>query len=349
MFLSFFFFFFKQKTAYEMQRGLVGSEMCIRDRIYKMEKIPTIEEILINPDNKMCSECFSSPVTAVSLNNGIFLCSNCEAIHIEIGPPMSQVRNLSQTTLDSRELLFLTNGGNTSFNKFLETYQLNAAEPRAKFRTRAVDFYRRNLRSLVDSGKSDLTPPDIIKGQELLSDKDLMNSESNISDKKNIGKFDKALGAVKGFGKTAGEKIKNAGLTIASGGKKAGVFVASKTKAAALKVWSIKDNEKVKGAATATKQGFMKAGSAIKGVFTGIFGKKKKNEELHIDTPSPDSQQPYQEKKKKKKKKTPRCFPVSFHNETAPKKPLKKKNDSTQSQKKKKNRSQMLDQQITNS
>eukprot|EP00831_Metopus_contortus_P013954 TRINITY_DN15717_c0_g1_i1.p1 TRINITY_DN15717_c0_g1~~TRINITY_DN15717_c0_g1_i1.p1 ORF type:complete len:126 (+),score=44.29 TRINITY_DN15717_c0_g1_i1:78-455(+) len=29
----FFFFFFKQKTAYEMQRGLVGSEMCIRDSI----------------------------------------------------------------------------------------------------------------------------------------------------------------------------------------------------------------------------------------------------------------------------------------------------------------------------
>ena len=28
------FFFFKQKTAYEMLRSLVGSEMCIRDRIY---------------------------------------------------------------------------------------------------------------------------------------------------------------------------------------------------------------------------------------------------------------------------------------------------------------------------
>ena len=26
-------FFFKQKTAYEMLRGLVGSEMCIRDRV----------------------------------------------------------------------------------------------------------------------------------------------------------------------------------------------------------------------------------------------------------------------------------------------------------------------------
>ena len=32
MVLSLFFFFFKQKTAYEMLRSLVGSEMCIRDR-----------------------------------------------------------------------------------------------------------------------------------------------------------------------------------------------------------------------------------------------------------------------------------------------------------------------------
>ena len=30
--LFFSFFFFKQKTAYEMLRSLVGSEMCIRDR-----------------------------------------------------------------------------------------------------------------------------------------------------------------------------------------------------------------------------------------------------------------------------------------------------------------------------
>ena len=29
--LVLFFFFFKQKTAYEMLRSLVGSEMCIRD------------------------------------------------------------------------------------------------------------------------------------------------------------------------------------------------------------------------------------------------------------------------------------------------------------------------------
>eukprot|EP00825_Cyclidium_porcatum_P050241 TRINITY_DN8912_c0_g3_i4.p2 TRINITY_DN8912_c0_g3~~TRINITY_DN8912_c0_g3_i4.p2 ORF type:complete len:101 (-),score=20.03 TRINITY_DN8912_c0_g3_i4:87-389(-) len=32
---SFFFFFFKQKTAYEIMPSLVGSEMCIRDRSQK--------------------------------------------------------------------------------------------------------------------------------------------------------------------------------------------------------------------------------------------------------------------------------------------------------------------------
>src|SRR5665647_555675 len=33
----FFFFFFKQKTAYEIGVRLVGSEMCIRDRFYRTE------------------------------------------------------------------------------------------------------------------------------------------------------------------------------------------------------------------------------------------------------------------------------------------------------------------------
>ena len=32
-----FFFFFKQKTAYEIGVRLVGSEMCIRDSLYSVE------------------------------------------------------------------------------------------------------------------------------------------------------------------------------------------------------------------------------------------------------------------------------------------------------------------------
>ena len=32
------FFFFKQKTAYEMLRSLVGSEMCIRDSLWVIDQ-----------------------------------------------------------------------------------------------------------------------------------------------------------------------------------------------------------------------------------------------------------------------------------------------------------------------
>eukprot|EP00658_Telonema_sp_P-2_P079252 TRINITY_DN7603_c0_g1_i3.p1 TRINITY_DN7603_c0_g1~~TRINITY_DN7603_c0_g1_i3.p1 ORF type:complete len:314 (+),score=90.74 TRINITY_DN7603_c0_g1_i3:109-1050(+) len=41
--LGFFFFFFKQKTAYEMLRSLVGSEMCIRDRVQVIEELGPIK------------------------------------------------------------------------------------------------------------------------------------------------------------------------------------------------------------------------------------------------------------------------------------------------------------------
>ncbi len=34
-----FFFFFKQKTAYEILIGLVGSEMCIRDRTTRVSNL----------------------------------------------------------------------------------------------------------------------------------------------------------------------------------------------------------------------------------------------------------------------------------------------------------------------
>ena len=36
------FFFFKQKTAYEMLRSLVGSEMCIRDRLYPEQVVVAV-------------------------------------------------------------------------------------------------------------------------------------------------------------------------------------------------------------------------------------------------------------------------------------------------------------------
>src|SRR5678815_5844408 len=43
--LRIFFFFFKQKTAYEMLRSLVGSEMCIRDRPRDVRRRRTLRHV----------------------------------------------------------------------------------------------------------------------------------------------------------------------------------------------------------------------------------------------------------------------------------------------------------------
>eukprot|EP00658_Telonema_sp_P-2_P043987 TRINITY_DN31865_c0_g1_i1.p1 TRINITY_DN31865_c0_g1~~TRINITY_DN31865_c0_g1_i1.p1 ORF type:complete len:106 (+),score=3.30 TRINITY_DN31865_c0_g1_i1:40-357(+) len=42
------FFFFKQKTAYEMLRSLVGSEMCIRDRV--LDPVNVLGTLLLMTD-----------------------------------------------------------------------------------------------------------------------------------------------------------------------------------------------------------------------------------------------------------------------------------------------------------
>ena len=48
-------FFFKQKTAYEMLRSLVGSEMCIRDSAWRALSNPS--GCLLIPLNRITNPC----------------------------------------------------------------------------------------------------------------------------------------------------------------------------------------------------------------------------------------------------------------------------------------------------
>eukprot|EP00658_Telonema_sp_P-2_P020032 TRINITY_DN17887_c0_g1_i1.p2 TRINITY_DN17887_c0_g1~~TRINITY_DN17887_c0_g1_i1.p2 ORF type:complete len:100 (+),score=19.37 TRINITY_DN17887_c0_g1_i1:55-354(+) len=57
----FFVFFFKQKTAYEMLRSLVGSEMCIRDRVrggwvVEQNTLFVFDVKIFNASNSLLSE-----------------------------------------------------------------------------------------------------------------------------------------------------------------------------------------------------------------------------------------------------------------------------------------------------
>src|SRR5665648_497798 len=60
MFLFYVFFFFKQKTAYEIMPSLVGSEMCIRDRdpgeLYARRGWPALEDIFDHLETLLVNE-----------------------------------------------------------------------------------------------------------------------------------------------------------------------------------------------------------------------------------------------------------------------------------------------------
>src|SRR5660397_257438 len=62
VFFCFVFFFFKQKTAYEIRLSLVGSEMCIRDSI-TLNCVPAVSVVLPDPQISICESCWEEPVT----------------------------------------------------------------------------------------------------------------------------------------------------------------------------------------------------------------------------------------------------------------------------------------------
>ena len=68
-----FFFFFKQKTAYEISACLVGSEMCIRDRVWGFGKDAEIERPKALQDAKPTKRSYRDREFAVFYKNGLFL------------------------------------------------------------------------------------------------------------------------------------------------------------------------------------------------------------------------------------------------------------------------------------
>eukprot|EP00831_Metopus_contortus_P038853 TRINITY_DN30487_c0_g1_i2.p1 TRINITY_DN30487_c0_g1~~TRINITY_DN30487_c0_g1_i2.p1 ORF type:complete len:500 (-),score=74.70 TRINITY_DN30487_c0_g1_i2:45-1544(-) len=92
-----FFFFFKQKTAYEMQRGLVGSEMCIRDRYQRRVHGIYVEkylELLEQGKIEEAIECLRKQITSRSEDRArlkelatFLLCPTKEELYKKAGWP----------------------------------------------------------------------------------------------------------------------------------------------------------------------------------------------------------------------------------------------------------------------
>ena len=103
----------------------------------------------IEPRNQNCNDCGDKNVTHVSVNNGITLCELCTEIHKNFGNQISYLRSIDDQ-FDDYLMGFFIYGGNKKFRKTLRQMGVDLDQKKGNlYRTYGVDFYRRNLKSIV--------------------------------------------------------------------------------------------------------------------------------------------------------------------------------------------------------
>lgn len=102
----------------------------------------------IDEANAKCADCASEKITKISINNGVVICEECAQKHAELGNEISYIKDLKDN-LDDYLFNYIVMGSNSKFAKFAKDNQIDAMETAQKYRTKAADFYRRNLKNKV--------------------------------------------------------------------------------------------------------------------------------------------------------------------------------------------------------
>ena len=126
----------------------------------------------IESRNRKCNDCGDDGVKYVSVNNGITLCELCAQIHKNFGYQISYLRSIDDE-FDDYLMGFFIYGGNKKFRRTLKQMGVNLDQKKGNlYRTYGVDFYRRNLKSIV-KGNSQLD-------KDYDNPNEIMKTESNI-------------------------------------------------------------------------------------------------------------------------------------------------------------------------
>ena len=102
-------------------------------------------------ENKACYDCGQHNPQWASVNNAIFICMNCAALHRSMGLGTSFVRSLSMDTWTEKQLRLMALGGNAKLKSFFENYDLHEENLQLRYSTRAAEYYRLQLRSVCEN------------------------------------------------------------------------------------------------------------------------------------------------------------------------------------------------------
>lgn len=98
-------------------------------------------------NNYICFDCKATASQAVSVPNGVFICSRCATQHSNYSPAVSYIRSFAES-LEPNELATISAGGNDNFENYLNSYRIQTTgNIPTKYQTVAGRYYREFLRS----------------------------------------------------------------------------------------------------------------------------------------------------------------------------------------------------------
>lgn len=243
--------------------------------------INPLEEIInSDPKNKACADCKEEPTTVVSINQGVALCNKCATLHTVLGNGISFLHPMN-FEWDTYLIEFFKKGGNSKFIEFCEKNGISELPVDQKYKTKAADYYRRNLKAVI-LGLGEITK-DYENGKEIVENPKnafpefmnyLLPSQISMQVEPQKGKFSswfKRVGdSIANGAKKLNNKLKSTkfGQTLTQASekaetqlKKAGTFIVEKTE-------PLKDK---------LKHGTNIIGEHVKGAYDGLKNKIAKN------------------------------------------------------------------------
>ena len=125
---------------------------------YSHEKF---KELMKIPENKKCFDCDNISCQWASVNNGIFLCTNCSGIHRGLGVEKSYIKSIVWDNWTENQMEFMKQGGNKQLKELLYNYNFdkNLISRENFYQTKIMDYYRKYLKCKVEKKDFMEEPP----------------------------------------------------------------------------------------------------------------------------------------------------------------------------------------------
>jgi len=154
---------------------------------------PDIPEILTIEGNSNCCDCNAEKPKWASLNNGVFLCLKCAGVHRSLGIEVSTIRSLQIDSWTDKQILYISKGGNARFKNNLLEYKIDPNSPtELKYKSKAADYYRKNLKNEIEkTSNKDYQPIEVVKpsleeGSQLI---EVKSGQVDVNNSKVIGTY----------------------------------------------------------------------------------------------------------------------------------------------------------------